>query len=108
MFPLKSFYETMEKSCSVYSQTRDELYSNALNMSPKIPQKSKLFLMTPDAILNLSGVVEFGRIVYLNLHGHCLRKVENLGECVNLKVLILSFNEINKMEGFGNLVRLER
>jgi Leucine-rich repeat (LRR) protein len=44
----------------------------------------------------------------LNLHGHCLRKIENLSPCKNLRVLVLSFNELSKIEGLSDLHRLQR
>ena len=108
LFPLSSFSETIEKSCDNYSKTRDDLYSNALSMPPKIPPKSKLFLMTEEAIMNFASSPSLSKIMYLNLHGHCLRKIENLTSCVSLEVLILSFNELNKIENLSGLRSLQR
>ena len=108
LFPLSSFSETIEKSCNNYSKTRDDLHSNALSMPPKIPPKSKLFLMTEEAILNFSTSTSLSKIMYLNLHGHCLRKMENLSSCSSLEVLIMSFNELNKIENLSSLKNLQR
>ena len=105
LFPLSSFCESLKKSSNVYASTRDTLYSTSLNLPPKIPQRSKLFLMTPEALSGeSSGALR--NLRYLNLHGHCLRKIENLEGCPNLVVLILSFNEISKIEGLCKCTRL--
>ena len=108
VFPLSSFSDTIEKSCNDYSKNRDNIYSSALTMPPKIPPKSKLFLMTEEAILNHAASSSLTKIMYLNLHGNCLRKVENLSKCVNLRVLILSFNELNTIENIEGLHKLTR
>ena len=44
----------------------------------------------------------------MNLYGCSIRQIDNLSECVNLKHLILSFNEIHKIEGLEDLLLLER
>ena len=108
LFPLSSFTETIEKSCDNYSKARDDLYSKAISMSPKIPPKSKLFLMTEESITNFSSSTSLSKIMYLNLHGHCLRKIENLSSCSSLEVLIMSFNELNRIENLSSLKNLQR
>ncbi|GMI15843.1 hypothetical protein TrVE_jg5650 [Triparma verrucosa] len=108
LFPLSRFSDSLQKSSNAYASTRDSLYSTSLNLPPKIPQRSKLFLMTPEAISGETLGSCVTNLTYLNLHGHCLRKIENLEQCKFLKVLILSFNEISKIEGLASLKNLER
>ncbi|GMH63034.1 hypothetical protein TL16_g03613 [Triparma laevis f. inornata] len=108
LFPLTRFTDSLKKSSNAYANTRDTLYSTSLNLPPKIPQRSKLFLMTPEAISGETLGSGVANLRYLNLHGHCLRKIENLEACKFLKVLILSFNEISKIEGLASLQNLER
>ena len=45
---------------------------------------------------------------YLNLHGSNIRKMEALEPCTNLRVLVLSFNEVHKVEGIAHMKHLER
>ena len=47
-------------------------------------------------------------LVYLNLHGNSIRKIEHLEGCTNLRTLVLSFNEIHSIEGLDTLKYLER
>jgi Leucine-rich repeat (LRR) protein len=43
------------------------------------------------------------QVRYLNLHSNLIRKIENLAPLVNLETLILSFNEIAKIENVEQL-----
>jgi Leucine-rich repeat (LRR) protein len=47
-------------------------------------------------------------VTYLNLFSNGIQKIENCSLLVNLKTLILSFNEIKKIEGLGDLHCLEK
>ena len=56
-------------------------------------------MMTEDVILKCAGgPASLASVTYLNLHGNAIRKIEGLGACPNLKVLVLSFNELTKLE----------
>ena len=66
-------------------------------LPPVLPPRSKLFLITEEIVLKAARTAVFANVLYLNLHGNNIRKLENLSACVNLRVLILSFNEIHKV-----------
>ena len=65
--------------------------SSALALPPHLPARPKLFVITREAILRQCRTQAFENVVYLNLHGCSIRKIEMLGLCLNLRVLVLTF-----------------
>ena len=101
----------------VGGQTRDDDHvstsllssgASVLSLPPHLPSRPKLFVITPESVLKQCRTNEFCNIVYLNLHGCSIRKIEVVGRCVNCRVLVLTFNEIHKIEGLDDMERLER
>ena len=82
--------------------------ASVLSLPPHLPSRPKLFVISPASILKQCRTDDFCNIVYLNLHGCSIRKIEVVGRCVNCRVLVLTFNEIHKIEGLDNMERLER
>ena len=89
----------------------DEVCTAALNMPPPLPQRTKVEKLTPE-VLALQSAEPGGKAAAqpetLNLHGNALRKIEGLGHCTQLRVLVLCFNEIARIEGLETLRNLER
>lgn len=50
---------------------------------------------------------DLSSITYLNLHGNCIKSIENLDKCINLRTLILSFNQLSEIDGLNCLCELE-
>jgi len=77
-----------------------------VNATPSVAPRPKLFNITEDILSHYhKGLV--ANLVYLNLHGNSIRKIEHLEGCANLRTLVLSFNEIHKIEGLDTLRNLE-
>jgi Leucine-rich repeat (LRR) protein len=68
-------------------------------MPPDIPVRSKIDEITDIIIQNVSRENDFSLIVYLNLFSNRIKKIKSLEKLVNLNTLILSFNEIEQIEG---------
>lgn len=69
------------------------------SMPPDIPIRSKIDEITETIIQNVSRENDFSLIVYLNLFSNRIKKIKCLERLVNLNTLILSFNEIEQIEG---------
>ena len=80
------------------TQPTDEQFTKALNMLPSMSAREKHTAITDDVILSSSRTRIFANISYLNLHNNNIRKITGLSMLVNLKKLVLSFNEIQKIE----------
>ena len=79
-----------------------------LNMPPHLPPPEKLYEISDTILLRRARTDDLTGVVYLNLHGCHIRRIDGLASCVNLQHLILSFNEIHKLEGLDTLTKLER
>eukprot|EP00965_Chrysotila_dentata_P061679 2042976-Pleurochrysis_carterae.AAC.1 len=77
-------------------------------MPPTLPQRPKASAITPVLIAAAPPCGDPALLTNLNLHGHAIRIIENLERLSNLRVLVLSFNELQKIEGLGALRRLQR
>ena len=62
--------------------------------------------MSPEVVAARCGP-DLSCVKYLNLHSNHIRKIENLGQLVRLETLILSFNEIAKIENVEVLTALQ-
>lgn len=68
-------------------------------MPPEIPIRSKIEEITELTLQNISREKDYGQIVYLNLFSNRIKKIKHLDKLINLNTLILSFNEIEIIEG---------
>ena len=71
------------------------------SMPPEIPFRSKIEEMSEYVISNISREKDFSHIVYLNLFSNRIKKIKNLERLINLNTLILSFNELEQIEGLS-------
>ena len=69
------------------------------SMPPEIPMRSQLDHISENIIKRISRDHEIQRIVYLNLFNNKIKKIEHMNNLPNLLILILSFNEIEQIEG---------
>lgn len=68
-------------------------------MPPDIPLRSQLTEMNENIIRSVCKEIELENISYLNLFNNKVKRISGLDSLVNLKTLILSFNEIEDMDG---------
>lgn len=71
-------------------------------MPPEIPLRSQFDYISEHNIVNLSRQLDLTKIVYLNLFNNKIKRITNLEGLPNLSTLILSFNEIEEIEGLNN------
>jgi Leucine-rich repeat (LRR) protein len=69
------------------------------SMPPDIPARSQLAEMNENIIRSICKEVELENITYLNLFNNKIKRISGLDSLVNLKTLILSFNELEDMDG---------
>jgi Leucine-rich repeat (LRR) protein len=69
------------------------------SMPPEIPIRSKIDEINDMIVQNVSREKDYSQIVYLNLFSNRIKKIKFLDKLVNLNTLILSFNEIEQIEG---------
>ena len=84
----------------------DEATSRILSTHPHIDVTGNLTEMSPEVVAARCGP-DLSCVKYLNLHSNHIRKIENLGQLVQLETLILSFNEIAKIENVEVLTALQ-
>eukprot|EP01048_Picozoa_sp_COSAG05_P007592 COSAG05_NODE_539_length_8851_cov_3.718693_2_plen_1327_part_00 len=104
--PLSAFCSGCAASCA--SERVSQASHAAINMPPMLEARPKVFLVSEKIILEACRVSLACNIVYLNLHGNNIRKIDGLGTLTAVKTLILSFNEIQKIEGLDGLATIER
>lgn len=68
-------------------------------LPPEIPDRNKFDEISLDLVKVLCRETELNFIKYLNLFNNNLKRIENLDSLSNLTTLVLSFNEIKKIEG---------
>jgi Leucine-rich repeat (LRR) protein len=104
--PLAAFVET----CAVCSSEGrgTEVESAAVNMPPVLAVRPKMFLLSEKLIFDACRTDSSASIVYLNLHGNNIRKMDGFVALVNCRTLILSFNEIQKIDGISELQKLDK
>jgi hypothetical protein len=69
------------------------------SMPPDIPVRSKVDDINETLIVNICRDPDFMQITYLNLFSNRIKKIKCLEKLLNLQTLILSFNEIEQIEG---------
>lgn len=78
------------------------------SMPPEIPMRSQLDTISDDLIRRISRENDISRIVYLNLFNNKIKKIVCIQSLPNLLTLILSFNEIEEIEGLGENKKLRK
>jgi len=73
----------------------------SLSLEPVVTSKPTLFMLTKESLMFFSDVKDPSKVVYLNLHGQEIRKLEKLSYFENLERLVLSFNELTSFSGLG-------
>ncbi|XP_076442127.1 leucine-rich repeat-containing protein 9-like isoform X2 [Babylonia areolata] len=111
-------YITKEPSSSPYTQVSDHLFDNkvadipaprpdtqgsrnddvVLNMLPDIPQRPRMVTLTEELLLKAAKSETLSTITYLNLHGNGLSKLKHIQSLVSLKKLVVSFNELTRLD----------
>ena len=104
--PLAGFCASCAASSN--SQRGAEISHAAVNMPPELKTRNKVFLVSEKVVLESCRVPSAANVVYLNLHGNNIRKMDGFAALKSMKTLILSFNEIQKIEGVSGLHNLER
>ena len=69
------------------------------SMPPDILERSMLDQVNDPIIRSLCKEVTLENISYLNLFNNKIKKVAGLSGLVNLKTLVLSFNELQDLDG---------
>jgi Leucine-rich repeat (LRR) protein len=83
--------------------------ARVLQMAPALKQRPSLSAISAEAVLANGNSSDPTTMTYLNLYGCGIKTLESsFGECTSLKTLILSFNEIRKIEGLSGLRVLEK
>jgi len=77
-------------------------------MAPEILLRSQFDCITEHIIVNMSRQNDLTKILYLNLFNNKIKCITNLDGLPNLATLILSFNEIEQIEGLNNNPQLKR
>lgn len=75
-------------------------------MIPTLSTTNPIHRLTVDLLTEMT-CQSLSEITYLNLHGNCIKAIECLESCSNLKTLILSFNQLSEIDGLYNLRKLE-
>lgn len=79
-------------------------------IEPVIPKRTKITDLTIPLITFVSRCIDLKLVTYLNLFNNKINKMIDFSTLQNLETLILSFNEIKKVEGIqsnSTLMRLE-
>ncbi|KAF5838089.1 hypothetical protein DUNSADRAFT_3398 [Dunaliella salina] len=79
-----------------------------LERQPLVGPRPKPGSMDPAALEKYLQGIPLGGLTYLNLHNSGLTKVESLGMLRSLKVLVLAFNSIQRLDGLSELTALVR
>jgi Leucine-rich repeat (LRR) protein len=63
--------------------------------------------LTDELLLKITGQEELDHITVLNLHGNGLTKLKSLQPLRMLKRLIVSFNELTRLDELAHMVKLQ-
>lgn len=85
------------------SDPYDQVCTSVLNLPPTLPQREKHSTISDAVLQEQSAGRELSQLEQLNLHGNAIRKIEGLGQLINLRILILCFNDIHKIEGIEHV-----
>lgn len=76
---------------------------SVLRMKPELPDVPRQQQVTDDMLLRLSGAASLASITDLSLHGAGLSKLKGLQVLTSLKKLIVSFNELTRLDDIAYL-----
>ncbi|XP_052769048.1 leucine-rich repeat-containing protein 9-like isoform X3 [Mya arenaria] len=77
--------------------------SDVLNMEPQPKQRPRLVAVTDELLLKITMEKEFEHITTLNLHGNGLTRLKPLQPLKSLKRLVVSFNELSKLDELAHM-----
>ena len=66
----------------------------------------RLIAVTDDLLLKITNQTELDHITVLNLHGNGLTKLKPLQALKMLKRLVVSFNELTKLDDLAHMVTI--
>ncbi|KAK3738851.1 hypothetical protein QZH41_015070 [Actinostola sp. cb2023] len=76
---------------------------DVLNIEPKAKPRPRLIALTEELLLSHSNVDSLQNITVLNLHGNGLTRLKYINTIVQLKKLIVSFNELIKLDEINHM-----
>ncbi|XP_053406324.1 leucine-rich repeat-containing protein 9-like isoform X5 [Mercenaria mercenaria] len=77
--------------------------SDVLSMEPQCKPRPRLIALTDELLLKITGQEELEHITVLNLHGNGLTKLKPLQPLRMLKRLVVSFNELTKLDELAHM-----
>ncbi|ESO85654.1 hypothetical protein LOTGIDRAFT_155146 [Lottia gigantea] len=77
--------------------------SDVLNMEPEIRARPRLVTLSEDILLKIGRASSLTSITTLNLHGNGLTKLKYIQSLKSLKRLIVSFNELTKLDDLAHM-----
>lgn len=86
------------------NQEEDKMVdSDVLSMEPQCKPRPRLIALTDELLLKITGQEELEHITVLNLHGNGLSKLKPLQPLRMLKRLVVSFNELTKLDELAHM-----
>ena len=83
---------------------KSEKYQSILDMPPAIAEQPKAYIMTVEILRRIAAPTgDLENLTYLNLSANRVRRIENLKFLPNIKTLILSFNQLTRIEGLEDV-----
>ncbi|XP_059173305.1 leucine-rich repeat-containing protein 9-like isoform X2 [Physella acuta] len=77
--------------------------SDIIKMEPEIKSRQRVSLLTERVILQAAHATALDKITVLNLHGNGITKLRPLQALSKLDVLIVSFNELTRLDDLSNM-----
>ncbi|XP_013396331.1 leucine-rich repeat-containing protein 9 [Lingula anatina] len=77
--------------------------ADVLMMEPIIKPRPRFITITDELVLKVANCDNLINVTELNLHGNGLNRLRNLNNVPNLKKLIVSFNELTKLDDIAHL-----
>lgn len=71
---------------------------HALRMPPQVQQRPRMVTLTEELLLRAGRSETLSTITHLNLHGNGLTKLKHIQSLTNLKKLVVSFNELTRLD----------
>ncbi|XP_074662952.1 leucine-rich repeat-containing protein 9-like [Tubulanus polymorphus] len=77
--------------------------ADVLEEDPVPTQRPRLITLTDELILKITGANSLTSVTRLNLHGNGLTKLKQLQSLSSLKKLIVSFNELSRLDDLNHM-----
>ncbi|XP_005098353.1 leucine-rich repeat-containing protein 9 [Aplysia californica] len=77
--------------------------SDIIRMEPEFKSRPRMVTLTDELILRAAKVDMMHKVTVLNLHGNGLTKLRHLQVVTNLKRLVVSFNELTRLDELSNM-----